>query len=101
MALHPSQAKAIAEAEKAVSEASTALEAAKRERDEVRDRYRDQLPLGEVVEVAGLRLKRREQRGRQYFDLSGFEEKHPLTKAMLRFVKRGRSFEVWDVKPAK
>lgn len=98
MPLHPQQAKAIAEAENAVRERNAAVEEAKRERATVRDRYRKHLPLGKWIEVARLRLKRRQQRGGEYFDLSGYRDEHEVTPAMEPFIKRRDSFEVWDVR---
>lgn len=98
MRLHVSQAKKIAEAERAYSAAKQAYEDAKTEREEVRERYADRVPLGESVRAGAFEITRREHRNGPSFSIAGFLEKHKLTKTMHPFYDEGGSHERWSVK---
>jgi hypothetical protein len=97
--LRAPQARAIAEAEAKYARAKRDLEVAKVERDVVRARYAERLPLGQVVEAGGYVLKRIRKSTGKRFRLSAFLERHKLTKAMEPFVSE-REYEDWQVRPA-
>lgn len=98
-ALNASQARAIAKAEADYASAKAKLEQAKEDREKVRERYRDRLPIGQEVVAGGVRIKRSQKSTGQRFSLSRYLEKHKLTAAMKPFVSLG-SYEDWQVKPA-
>ena len=91
------QARAIAQAEQAVADAKVELQRATEKRDEVRDRSRDRLPLGEELDVGGIRIKRIKKRAGRRFSLVKYLQKHKLTKAMEPFVTEAEPYEVWTV----
>lgn len=93
------QARKIADAEARYREAKRALEAAKEEREQVRARYADRVPIGAVISAGGLVIKRRVQTSGPSFRLAAFLERHKLTAQMRPFVTKGSPFEVWDVRP--
>lgn len=97
--LTAAQAKKLAQAESAYTAAKDAFEAAKAEREAMRERYRDRVPLGEVLRVGGLRIKRRVQTSGPSFRLAAYLADHKLTQAMRPYVNKGTDFEVWDVRP--
>lgn len=99
-ALHPSQAKTIVDAETKYDEAKRALAAAKRHRDETRARYRELVPLGEAITVAGHLFKRIRKTSGPSFRLRAYLEKHKLTKAMEPYVGEPTEYEDWQVKRA-
>ena len=97
--LHPQQAMAIVRAEAAVDRAAAALKAAKKERDAVRARYREAVPLDEEIEVAGYSFKRVQKTTGPSFRLKAYLERHQLTDEMRPFVGTATSYEDWHVKP--
>ena len=56
--LHPQQARKLARVQLAHLAAQRAAEQATKERDDVLRQYRDRLPVGEWLEVAGFRIRR-------------------------------------------
>lgn len=99
--LAPRQARVLLRAEQAVAAAQIALTEAKQERDKVRERYADRVPVGEEFVVAGIRVKRVEKSSGRSFKLRDYLEKHKLTAAMRPFVKDGSPYELWIVKEAE
>jgi hypothetical protein len=97
--LRADQAQKIAAAEAAYAHAKRALEEAKLERDAMRERYSERVPLGKVIVAGGLTIKRRVQSTGKRFALAQFLVKHKLTAAMRPYVSEN-SYEVWDVRPA-
>jgi hypothetical protein len=95
--LRPQQARIIAAAERAHDEAKRALADRRRERDEIRSRYKDLIPLGELLEVGGIRIKRILKTSGQHFRLKAFLGRHKLTKAMAPFVSDPTEYEDWQV----
>lgn len=98
--LSAQQARKISEAEAAYASAKRAFEEAKEEREAVRDRYRDRVPLGAVVAAGGLEVKRREQSSGPSFRIAAFLKDHSLTRKMRPFYSDGTPYEVWDVRPS-
>lgn len=97
--LQPAQARKLVDVETRYTDAKKQLDDLKRERSELRARYRDRIPLGKVVEVAGYRFKRSLKTAGARFRLSAFLEKHKLTKAMEPYVSDATEYEDWQIKP--
>lgn len=85
-------------AEERYSAAKAALEEAKRDREALRGRLADNVPVGEEVEGAGYRVTRSVRNSGEKFRLVAFLEKHPLPAKMRPFVVPGTEYEVWSVK---
>lgn len=93
------QALAIARAEIAVVATEKRLKQEKTARDEVRARYADLVPYGEL-KVAGWIIKRWRAGGGKSFSLGKYLEKHKLTKAMEPFVSDRPEHDRWVVASA-
>lgn len=91
------QARVILRDELAVTEAKRALEQAKAKRKETRERYLDRIPIGELIEVGGVRIKRGWKTTGLSFRLTAYLAKHKLTKAMEPFVGQPTSYVDWQV----
>lgn len=93
-------ARAIARDELAYADAKRALEAADERRRRTRARYRDRLPVGEVVEAGGYSIKVvAKTTGRKFRLAEYLKAGHKVTKAMRPFVTEPTAYEDWRVKP--
>lgn len=96
--LKPPQALKIARDEQAYRDAKLAFEQAKADRDATRALYKHLLPLGQLVLVAGVRIKRRLKSSGRKFRLSDYlNAGNKVTKDMHPFVSEPTKYEDWTV----
>ena len=95
------QARRLEAAEVAFMEADAKAKEAREKRDEARARYRDRLPEGVEVRVAGLRIKVQRKLSGPSFRLAKYLERYgKVTKTMEPFVTEPSEYDHWQVKPA-
>jgi len=98
MKLHPRQATKLAHAHLEHLAAKRAAERAKEKRDELLKEYTDRLPVGEWLELAGFRLRRRTVPTGEGFSLKGYREAgHKVTAAMRKFISSPSTYDQLDV----
>lgn len=96
--LHPSQAKRLLAAEVNVEECKRKLDEAKELRKQIRELYRGRVPLGEVLEVAGVKVKRILKASGPSFRLRAYLERHgEVDERMKPFVGGSTTYEDWQV----
>lgn len=95
--LKPQQARKIHSAERACDEAKAEYERRRLERNAIRDRYRDRVPLTDEIVVGGIRLKRVTKTSGERFRLKAYLAAHKLTAAMRPFVSPASQYEDWFV----
>lgn len=99
--LNPQQAKKLARVQLAYVAAKRAAARAKQERDEILDDYRDRLPAGEWLELAGYRIRRSVKSTGERFSLKGYREAgHKVTAAMRTFIGSSE-YEELTVEPVE
>jgi hypothetical protein len=85
-------------ADVAYVQAQRALERAKDQREAVRARYRRRFPDGEWVEVDGIRIRRKVNKGGRTFSLTKYETAHgEITPEMEACTGRAQSSETWTI----
>jgi hypothetical protein len=106
--LSAAQAKTIALAENAVQKLDAAIKAARKKRDEIRDRYRHRIPKiadpedagrdVRQVEVGNYRIRVSRYSSGRSFSLKDYTAAgNPVTPAMAPFVSEGAEREKWTV----
>jgi hypothetical protein len=83
-----------------VKTAERAVELAKERREQVRARLRRRLPDGQFVDVAdaGVRIRRKLNKGGRNFSLEAYERAHgSLTPEIAAIVRRGKGAEMWTI----
>lgn len=97
--INAAQAAALKRAEDEVARTRAAAEKAERDRATIRARYRHLFPAaGGELQGGGFSVKVTRVQGRLTFSLSGFLQKHRLTKAMKPFTRQGDPYDLWTVK---
>lgn len=92
------QAEALLAAEQRVERAKSQLKLAEGDRQKLRERYRERLPLGEEIEVAGIRVKFSIAKTGAQFSIAKYREAgHELTAAMREFYSQPGTREAWLV----
>ncbi len=102
------QARRLHAAEIRFAKAKLEFEGAKEDRDEVRARYLDRIPLSEkpderakgvrVCTVAGIKIRVTPQVSGDYFNLSGYRSAgHVVTMAMGAHITEGKPYDRWTV----
>lgn len=99
--LSADQAQKLAAAELAVKQAQDRLDERKKERAEVRERYRDRVPADVELEIAGYKIKRFMKATGDRFSLRRYlDAGHSITLAMREAITSDE-YEVWDVKETR
>jgi hypothetical protein len=98
--LRPEHARDLAAADAKVHRAKRAFEKAKADRQELINRHRARLPLGEWIRAAGKVIRLTRPTSGRSFSLTGYLEHHTLTPEMEPFVGEGREYDRLDVKDA-
>lgn len=91
--------KQLLEEDQAVIRAARALEEAKEQRQQTRDRLKHLFPAGQAIELGDVRVKRSSKNTGRKFSLSKYLEKgHSITKEMRPFVSKPTAYDAWSVK---
>lgn len=97
--LNPQQAKKLARVQLAYVAAKRAADRAKQARDEVLEEYRDRLPAGEWLQLAGYRIRRAVKSTGSRFSLRAYQDAgNKVTAAMSKFITRSE-YEELTVEP--
>lgn len=110
--LNASQARALHRAEVEATRLKVALAEAEKARDQLRERYRDLVPLSTDVderakgvretEVAGVTVRIFPRVSGESFSLSDYKKAgHGVTDEMREHIKPGRPYDRWTVKDAR
>lgn len=99
--LNSQQAKKLARVQLAYVAAKRAAQRAKTERDQVLDSYRDRLPAGEWLELAGYRIRLSVKSTGERFSLKAYKDAgNKVTAAMARFIGSSE-YEELTVEPVE
>lgn len=109
--LSADQARKLHDADVAVKKLKAALQAADKHSRELRDRYRDRVPISSdpkeaadgirATTVGGVAIRITPQTSGEHFSLTVYREAgHEITAEMQEAISPGKPFDRWTLKPA-